>query len=178
MERSPCGNRILKAFANSLDPDETPQNVMRRHRTWRLIRIQTQNNYNNSNHNNHNTNNGGNDNNDENDYDAAATAGDDGGDDDDDDDDDDRWNGFSKAFANSLDPDETPQNVASHQDPNSDDILADDKLPSMQRVKRYKPDDALIDDYAEENCNNDYHYGNHQVVDGDVPMMMMVMMTT
>ncbi|KAH3702487.1 hypothetical protein DPMN_077510 [Dreissena polymorpha] len=22
-----CGNRILKAFANSLDPDETPQNV-------------------------------------------------------------------------------------------------------------------------------------------------------
>ncbi|KAH3718104.1 hypothetical protein DPMN_060903 [Dreissena polymorpha] len=24
-----------------------------------------------------------------------------------------------KAFANSLDPDETPQNVASHQDPNS-----------------------------------------------------------
>ncbi|KAH3770228.1 hypothetical protein DPMN_171512 [Dreissena polymorpha] len=25
--RSRCGNRILKAFANSLDPDETPQNV-------------------------------------------------------------------------------------------------------------------------------------------------------
>ncbi|KAH3893704.1 hypothetical protein DPMN_017854 [Dreissena polymorpha] len=22
-----CGNRILKAFANSLDPDETPQNM-------------------------------------------------------------------------------------------------------------------------------------------------------
>ncbi|KAH3863607.1 hypothetical protein DPMN_026595, partial [Dreissena polymorpha] len=22
-----CGDRILKAFANSLDPDETPQNV-------------------------------------------------------------------------------------------------------------------------------------------------------
>ncbi|KAH3755133.1 hypothetical protein DPMN_189820, partial [Dreissena polymorpha] len=22
-----CGNRILKAFENSLDPDETPQNV-------------------------------------------------------------------------------------------------------------------------------------------------------
>ncbi|KAH3746463.1 hypothetical protein DPMN_180871 [Dreissena polymorpha] len=22
-----CGNRVVKAFANSLDPDETPQNV-------------------------------------------------------------------------------------------------------------------------------------------------------
>ena len=29
-----------------------------------------------------------------------------------------RWNRILKAFANSLDPDETPQNVASHQDPN------------------------------------------------------------
>ncbi|KAH3740769.1 hypothetical protein DPMN_047480 [Dreissena polymorpha] len=29
-----------------------------------------------------------------------------------------RWNWILKAFANSLDPDETPQNVASHQDPN------------------------------------------------------------
>ncbi|KAH3802670.1 hypothetical protein DPMN_156348 [Dreissena polymorpha] len=28
------------------------------------------------------------------------------------------WNRILKAFANSLDPDETPQNVASHQDPN------------------------------------------------------------
>ncbi|KAH3862477.1 hypothetical protein DPMN_025444 [Dreissena polymorpha] len=28
------------------------------------------------------------------------------------------WNRIVKAFANSLDPDETPQNVASHQDPN------------------------------------------------------------
>ncbi|KAH3866809.1 hypothetical protein DPMN_029932, partial [Dreissena polymorpha] len=28
------------------------------------------------------------------------------------------WNQILKAFANSLDPDETPQNVASHQDPN------------------------------------------------------------
>ncbi|KAH3895437.1 hypothetical protein DPMN_019601 [Dreissena polymorpha] len=26
-----CGNRILKVFANSLDPDETPQNVARSH---------------------------------------------------------------------------------------------------------------------------------------------------
>ncbi|KAH3811025.1 hypothetical protein DPMN_139425, partial [Dreissena polymorpha] len=25
-----CGNRILKALENSLDPDETPQNVARR----------------------------------------------------------------------------------------------------------------------------------------------------
>ena len=29
-----------------------------------------------------------------------------------------RWNQILKAFANSLDPDETPQNMASHQDPN------------------------------------------------------------
>ncbi|KAH3794158.1 hypothetical protein DPMN_147689, partial [Dreissena polymorpha] len=29
-----------------------------------------------------------------------------------------RWSRILKAFANSLDPDETPQNVASHQDPN------------------------------------------------------------
>ncbi|KAH3872068.1 hypothetical protein DPMN_035281 [Dreissena polymorpha] len=29
------------------------------------------------------------------------------------------WNRILKAFANSLDPDETPQNVASHLDPNS-----------------------------------------------------------
>ncbi|KAH3719199.1 hypothetical protein DPMN_062031 [Dreissena polymorpha] len=29
------------------------------------------------------------------------------------------WNRILKAFANSLDPDEKPQNVASHQDPNS-----------------------------------------------------------
>ncbi|KAH3772348.1 hypothetical protein DPMN_173685 [Dreissena polymorpha] len=28
------------------------------------------------------------------------------------------WNQILKAFANNLDPDETPQNVASHQDPN------------------------------------------------------------
>ncbi|KAH3804948.1 hypothetical protein DPMN_133240, partial [Dreissena polymorpha] len=28
------------------------------------------------------------------------------------------WNRILKAFANSLDPDETPQNVASHLDPN------------------------------------------------------------
>ncbi|KAH3873283.1 hypothetical protein DPMN_036515 [Dreissena polymorpha] len=28
------------------------------------------------------------------------------------------WNRIFKAFANSLDPDETPQNMASHQDPN------------------------------------------------------------
>ncbi|KAH3881591.1 hypothetical protein DPMN_005517 [Dreissena polymorpha] len=28
------------------------------------------------------------------------------------------WNRILKAFANNLDPDETPQNVASHQDPN------------------------------------------------------------
>ncbi|KAH3808908.1 hypothetical protein DPMN_137268, partial [Dreissena polymorpha] len=39
------------------------------------------------------------------------------------------WNRILKAFANMLDPDETPQNVASHQDPNSDDILADQCLP-------------------------------------------------
>ncbi|KAH3877618.1 hypothetical protein DPMN_001493 [Dreissena polymorpha] len=44
------------------------------------------------------------------------------------------WNRILKAFANSLDPDETPQNPASHQDPNSDNILADDKFPSMQSV--------------------------------------------
>ncbi|KAH3696474.1 hypothetical protein DPMN_083939 [Dreissena polymorpha] len=43
-------------------------------------------------------------------------------------------NRILKAFANSLDPDETPRSVASHLDPNSDDILADDKFPSMQRV--------------------------------------------
>ncbi|KAH3808611.1 hypothetical protein DPMN_136968 [Dreissena polymorpha] len=28
------------------------------------------------------------------------------------------WNRILKAFANSFDPDETPQNVVSHQDPN------------------------------------------------------------
>ncbi|KAH3869006.1 hypothetical protein DPMN_032162, partial [Dreissena polymorpha] len=28
------------------------------------------------------------------------------------------WNQILKAFANGFDPDETPQNVASHQDPN------------------------------------------------------------
>ncbi|KAH3843100.1 hypothetical protein DPMN_116607 [Dreissena polymorpha] len=27
VDEKECGNRILKAFANSLDPDETPQNV-------------------------------------------------------------------------------------------------------------------------------------------------------
>ncbi|KAH3701795.1 hypothetical protein DPMN_076791, partial [Dreissena polymorpha] len=32
-------------------------------------------------------------------------------------------NRILKAFANSLDPDETPQNVASHLDPNLDDLL-------------------------------------------------------
>ncbi|KAH3811777.1 hypothetical protein DPMN_140193 [Dreissena polymorpha] len=32
-----------------------------------------------------------------------------------------RWNGILKAFANILDADETPQNVASHQDPNYTD---------------------------------------------------------
>ncbi|KAH3819993.1 hypothetical protein DPMN_121737 [Dreissena polymorpha] len=31
------------------------------------------------------------------------------------------WNRIFKAFANSLDPDETSQNVASHQDPNYKD---------------------------------------------------------
>ncbi|KAH3720425.1 hypothetical protein DPMN_063324 [Dreissena polymorpha] len=35
------------------------------------------------------------------------------------------WNQILKAFANSLDPDETPQNVASHQDPNCDDDVVD-----------------------------------------------------
>ncbi|KAH3706225.1 hypothetical protein DPMN_065610 [Dreissena polymorpha] len=49
------------------------------------------------------------------------------------------WNRIMKAFANSLEPDETPQSVASHQDPNSDDILADDKFPSMKRVKETQP---------------------------------------
>ncbi|KAH3751242.1 hypothetical protein DPMN_185795, partial [Dreissena polymorpha] len=34
-------------------------------------------------------------------------------------------NRILKACANSLDPDETPQNVASHQDPNSLEAVAD-----------------------------------------------------
>ncbi|KAH3805167.1 hypothetical protein DPMN_133463 [Dreissena polymorpha] len=41
------------------------------------------------------------------------------------------WNQILKVFANTLDPDETPQIVASHQDPNSH--LADHNLDGLQQ---------------------------------------------
>ncbi|KAH3856070.1 hypothetical protein DPMN_098650 [Dreissena polymorpha] len=112
-----CWNRILKAFANTLDPDETPQNVAKKALANSVDPDETP-------------------------HDAASHQalrclhkeissmvgvreisvcvckeyG--------------RrardqcvrvqrcWNRILKAFANTLDPDETPQNVASHQDPN------------------------------------------------------------
>ncbi|KAH3850951.1 hypothetical protein DPMN_093427 [Dreissena polymorpha] len=39
------------------------------------------------------------------------------------------WNRILKAFANSVDPDETPQNVASHQDPNCFEPVIHGVLP-------------------------------------------------
>ncbi|KAH3749376.1 hypothetical protein DPMN_183873, partial [Dreissena polymorpha] len=90
-----CGNRILKAFANSLDPDETPQNVAS-HQDPNSSRKKALANSVAP---------------DETQHDAAKVRN--------------RvlsnvqcGNRILKAFANSLDPDETPQNVASHQDPN------------------------------------------------------------
>ncbi|KAH3798111.1 hypothetical protein DPMN_151701, partial [Dreissena polymorpha] len=44
-------------------------------------------------------------------------------------------NQILKAFANSLDPDETPQNVASHQDPNYPlEIMGTSRTRSALRV--------------------------------------------
>ncbi|KAH3855800.1 hypothetical protein DPMN_098369 [Dreissena polymorpha] len=68
--------------------------------------------------------------------------------------------GILKAYANSLDPDEMPQNVASRSrsklfailiEENAnfrnspDNILADNKFPSMPRVKSYSPAEQSAD---------------------------------
>ncbi|KAH3749361.1 hypothetical protein DPMN_183858, partial [Dreissena polymorpha] len=90
-----CWNRILKAFANSLDPDEKPKNVASHQDPNSKKALANSVDP------------------DETPHDVASHQGlrcllkgisc---------------WNQILKAFANGLDPDETPQNMASHQDPN------------------------------------------------------------